>query len=95
MIVWNLPKAENVENIEEKVDESSDIDFVCSLTIQEIENMYTLEEEAYFKNIIVTFDTAWKSVSFGPEIMDFYIGFCNKPRALHADYFQQNHSVWR
>ena len=95
VIVWNHPKIENVENIEEKVEESLDIDFVCSLTIQEIENMYTLEEEAYFKNIIVTFDTAWKSVSFGPEIMDFYIGFCKKPRALPSNYFQQNHSVWR
>ena len=95
MIVWNLPKKENVDNIEEKVEESLDIDFVCSLTIQEIENMDTLEEEAYFKNIIVTFDTAWKCVSFGPEIMYFYLGFCKKPRALPANYFKQNHSVWR
>ena len=49
--------------------------------------MYTLEEEEYFKNIIVTFDTAWKSVSFGPEIMDFYIGFCKKNKGIAFKLF--------
>ena len=88
MIVWNLSKTENVENIEEKVEEYLDIDFVCSLTIQEIENMYTLEEEEYFKNIIVTFDTAWKCVSFGPEIMYFYLGFCKKTKGIASKLFQ-------
>eukprot|EP00092_Neocalanus_flemingeri_P018843 GFUD01020402.1.p1 GENE.GFUD01020402.1~~GFUD01020402.1.p1 ORF type:complete len:270 (+),score=60.73 GFUD01020402.1:264-1073(+) len=70
-------------------------DIVSSLTIQEIENMYTMEEETYFKNTVNTFYKNWKAISFGPEIMGFFIDFCQKPRTLPVNYFTENNKVTR
>ena len=95
VIVWNTFQNEReVTNVEE-VEDFKNIDFGCSLTILEIENIYTMEEETNFKNLISTFYENWKAISYGPEIMGSYINFCQNPRTLPTNYLKENHKVTR
>eukprot|EP00090_Calanus_glacialis_P029807 TRINITY_DN4788_c0_g1_i1.p1 TRINITY_DN4788_c0_g1~~TRINITY_DN4788_c0_g1_i1.p1 ORF type:complete len:271 (-),score=57.40 TRINITY_DN4788_c0_g1_i1:126-938(-) len=84
-----------VEEVEGFDDDAEHIQIVSSLTIQEIENMYTMEEETYLKKMMRSFYENWKAISFGPEIMEFYIDFCRNPKTLPGNYFTENNKVTR
>ena len=49
---------------------------ILSINIQEIENLYFLEEEKYFDNLQNIFDQRWNMIPVGERIMTQYIGFC-------------------
>ena len=53
-------------------------DIVISLDLAQIENMYTIEENAYIARMNFIFDHKWKSLSFGEEKMSLFISFCSQ-----------------
>ena len=61
-------------------------EFVFSLNIEEIENIFTIEEEIYFKNLHTTFDQKWNAVPFGEEMMNHFIGFCRQRQNLPSRF---------
>ena len=54
-----------------------------------------MEEETYLKKMMRSFYENWKAISFGPEIMEFYIDFCRNPKTLPGNYFTENNKVTR
>ena len=80
---------------EEKID-SDYADFAdCPLNLQEIENLYTMEEAGYFNRLMNTFYDNWKLVSFGPEFMNSFINWTKNPGPLTPNYFKNCHKVTR
>ena len=94
-IILNERMDQIVEEVEGFDDDAEHIQIVSSLTIQEIENMYTMEEETYLKKMMRSFYENWKAISFGPEIMEFYIDFCRNPKTLPGNYFTENNKITR
>ena len=95
VIVKNTYQCEKGENVEEDFADIENINFDCMLTIQDIENIYTVEEGLYRKKMMNTFYDNWKLVSYGPKIMNFYINFCQNPGALPQKYLKDNNKVSR
>ena len=69
-------------------DRCQDSDFVVSLNIGEIENIYSVEEGLYFDNVRAVFDQKWNTIPFGEEMMSHFIGFCKQRHQLPARFFQ-------
>ena len=63
-------------------------EFVVSLNIHEIENLFTVEEGIYFDNVRAVFDQKWNTITFGEEMMSHYIGFCKQRHQLPTRFFQ-------
>lgn len=57
--------------------------------------MFTLEEETFFKKMTSSFYKHWKAISFGPEVMEFYIAFCRNTKPLPANYFTEKNKITR
>ena len=63
-------------------------DFVVSLDIKEIENMYTVEEGKYFENLRTSFYQKWNMIPLGEEMMSLIIKFCRQRYQLPSRFFQ-------
>jgi hypothetical protein len=60
-----------------------------SLNIQEIDNMFTMEEEKYVMNLHKLFYKAWQGISFGEKVINETVEFC-RDRSKHTfskEYF--------
>lgn len=63
-------------------------EFVVSLNIGDIENIFTMEEGIYFDNVRAVFEQKWNAIPFGEEMMNHFIGFCRQRHNLPARFFQ-------
>lgn len=63
-------------------------DFVVSLNIGDIENLFTIEEGMYFENVRAIFEQKWNAIPFGEEMMNHLIGFCRQRHNLPLRFFQ-------
>jgi len=63
-------------------------EFVVSLNIGDIENIFTMEEGIYFENVRGIFEQKWNAIPFGEEMMNHYIGFCKQRHNLPPRFFQ-------
>ena len=63
-------------------------EFVVSLNIGDIENIFTMEEGIYFENVRAVFEQKWNAIPFGEEMMNHFIGFCKQRHNLPARFFQ-------
>jgi hypothetical protein len=95
VIVKNTYQCQKEENVDEDFADIENIDFECLLTVQDIESIYTVEEGLYLKKMMTTFYDNWKLVSYGPEIMNFYMNFSRNPGALPQNYLKDNNKVIR
>ena len=105
MIVPRLEQS-NVIQIELKEEPSDDIGdantktaeeqkVVLSLTVKELENMYTSEESKYFENMINNFYKNWKSVNLGSSNVSRFISFSRNPGPLFEGYFLYKSKLFR
>jgi len=104
VIVKQILTEENIisARLDEVDDEHEDfendaqhIEVISSLTVKEIKNLYTMEEDAFFKNMTNSFHENFKSINFGPKIIGNYIDFCKKPKTIPADYLLETNKVTR
>ena len=76
----------------QKVEENKCIgqmnEFIVSLNIEEIENMYTMEEATYFDKVLGVFDKKWNAIPFGEEMMWHFMKFCKTRHDLPPIFFQ-------
>ena len=63
---------------------------VISLSIPELENIYTLEEERYFDQVLCLFDEKWNSVSLDEDTVYQTIHYCQTEitENVAMQYFQ-------
>jgi hypothetical protein len=94
-VILNEQIDQVVEEVEGCENDGECIKIANSLTIKEVQNIFTLEEEAYFKKMTSSFYEHWKVISYGPEVMEFYIDFCRNPKTLSEIYFTENNKVTR
>ena len=86
-LAMNLAEAYN-QSVEEKGE-------VLSLTVKEIENIYTNEESHYVQNMIINFYHGWKSVNLGAQNVSRYIKFCENPKPLFEGYYLFKSRIFR
>ena len=86
VIVQNTYLCEKEENIDEDFEDFDNIDFDSLLTIQDIENLYTVEEGLYLKKMMTTFYDNYKLFNYGPKLMSSYIHFCRSSGPLPQNY---------
>ena len=86
-LAMNLAEAYN-QSVEEKGE-------VLSLTVKEIENIYTNEESHYVQNMITNFYHGWKSVNLGAQNVCRYIKFCENPKPLFEGYYLFKSRIFR
>eukprot|EP00092_Neocalanus_flemingeri_P035597 GFUD01038749.1.p1 GENE.GFUD01038749.1~~GFUD01038749.1.p1 ORF type:complete len:636 (-),score=130.97 GFUD01038749.1:4-1911(-) len=67
-----------------------DISMVISLSIHELENIYTLEEESYLDHVLNLFDEKWNSVTLDEQTLHQTMNYCQTGIAeiVPVDYFQ-------
>ena len=83
---------ENVHEIEQSPNNSGEEEeetMKISLNIQEIENIFTMEEETYVINIHKQFNTHWQGISLGEKFTNETVQFCkDRPRyKLSKEFF--------
>ena len=75
------------EKVEEDVEDECN-ELVISLNIEEIENIYTIEEATYFDKVQAVFKEKWNAIPLGEEMMLHYIEFCKTRHFLPPRFFQ-------
>ena len=70
---------------------------VISLSINELENIYTLEEEKYLDQVLNLFDEKWNSVSLDDHTVNQTINYCRNGITANVamDYFQTINCYFR
>ena len=63
-------------------------EIIFSLNIEELENIFTVEEGNYFDNLRADFDQKWNTIPLGEDIMSHLINLCKKKHRLPARFFQ-------
>ena len=69
--------------------ESNETDqIMISLNVEELENLFTTEEESYFTSSLAHFASCWHSIPQGPELMSLYSAFCQNPQPLSVSFMK-------
>ena len=76
------------EKVKEDDFRSKANELVISLNIEEIENIYTMEEATYFDKVQAVFKDKWNAIPLGEEMMWHYIEFCKTRHFLPPRFFQ-------
>ena len=82
------PRFENPSKTDSKEDEN--INLVFSLSIHELESMYTLEEKSYLTSLVTLFDKKWNCLSLDEGTLNQTISYCHNGinENFPLDYFQ-------
>ena len=70
-------------------------EILISLNIDEIENIFTMEEEKYFENSLAVFNEKWRAIPFGEEMMSHFMKFCETRHTLSPKFFMLINSQLR
>ena len=73
---------------EELTDDPAINNLILTLDINELEFMYTKEEDAYVGQLCTNFKNHWSSINYGEEIMSSYVALCIKRQMLPARYMK-------
>ena len=68
---------------------------VISLTVQEIENIYTTEESRYIENMVNQFYHNYKAINVGPQVVKHFISLCKNPGPLPEYYYIMMNGIFR
>ena len=71
----NVHEKEQSQINSEKEEEQEET-MKISLNIQEIENMFTIEEETYVLNMHNQFNKTWQGISLGEKFTNETVQFC-------------------
>ena len=59
--------------------------FKISLNVQDLEILFTSEEEKFFQNTFQHFASCWHSIPQGTELISMYSVFCQNPKLSRID----------
>lgn len=68
---------------------------LISLSINEIKNFYTTEEENFMKRSFADFTEKWRAISFGEEFVSLYTNFAETRHTLSPRFFDVMNSTLR
>ena len=68
---------------------------ILSLTVQEIENIYTTEESRYIENMVNQFYNNYKAINVGPKVVKHFISLCKNPIPLPECYYLMMNGIFR
>ena len=68
---------------------------VISLTVKELETIYTSEETKYVKNMVNNFYKNWKSVNLGSKNVSWIMSFLKNLGPLFEGYFLFKSKIFR
>ena len=92
----NVVQIELMDNLSMNLTKAyQDTGMVLSLTVKEIENIYTIEESQYVENMISNFYHGWKSVNLGAQNVSRFIKFCQNPGPLYEGYYLFKSRIFR
>ena len=92
-IELNQEPSVDLEDAKVNADEEQGI--VITLTVKELENIYTSEESKYVENVINNFYRNWKSVNLGSQNVSWFISFSQNPGPLFEGYFLFKSKIFR
>ena len=72
---------------EDNQEDEQEKEILISLNIDEIENIFTMEEEKYFENSLAVFNEKWRAIPFGEEMMSHFMKFCETRHTLSTKFF--------
>ena len=80
-------KGDKYDEDKQKYDNLS---LILSLSINELERMYTMEEESYLSTLLTLFDERWNSLSLDYQTMQQTINYWQKGifKNISLQYFQ-------
>ena len=78
MIVSTWQDAGDTEQSPLNAQEEEQETMKISLNIQEIENLFTMEEESYVINILKQFTQIWQGISLGEKFRNETVQFCQE-----------------
>ena len=55
---------------------------MISLNVEQLENLFTQEEDNFFQHSLANFSSNWQAISQGSEVMTMYCAFCQNPQTL-------------
>ena len=61
---------------------------MISLNVEELENLFTQEEENFFQHSLAQFTSCWRAVPQGSEVMTVYSAFCQSPKPLSPRFMK-------
>ena len=61
---------------------------MISLNVEELENLFTQEEENFFQHSLANFANCWRAVPQGSEVMTVYCAFCQNPQPLSPRFMK-------
>ena len=62
--------------------------FKISLNVQDLEILFTSEEEKFFQNTFQHFASCWHSIPQGTELISMYSVFCQNPKPLSLRFMK-------
>ena len=95
VIQIELNQEPSVDLEDAKVNADEEQGIVLSLTVKELENIYTSEESKYVENVINNFYRNWKSVNLGAQNVSRFISFSQNPGPLFEGYFLFKSKIFR
>lgn len=57
-------------------------EMMISLNVEQLENLFTQEEDNFFQLSLANFSRNWRAISQGREVMTEYCAFCRNPQPL-------------
>ena len=88
-------KEDLVKDLEDAEQEEKEQTLLLSLTVKELENMYTTEETNYVQHMTNNFYKNWKSINLGSNYISWVISFLQNPGPLYEDYFLYKSKLFR
>ena len=61
---------------------------MISLNVEQLENLFTQEEDNFFQLSLANFCRNWQAISQGSEVMTIYCAFCQNPKPLSARFMK-------
>ena len=77
-----------MEEVERPENDEASTKFIITLDINQIENLYTIEEGFYLNKICSGFDENWQNICFGEEMMSHFVNFCHRRFMLPPRFLQ-------
>ena len=61
---------------------------LISLNVEQLENLFTQEEENFFQHSLDNFGSCWRAIPQGSEVMTVYSAFCQNPKPLSPRFMK-------
>ena len=95
VIQIELKQGPTVDLVDGNKEADEEQEMVLSLTVKELETMYSSEESKYVENVNNNLYRNWKSVNLGSQNVSRFISFSQNPGPLFEGYFLFKSKIFR